>query len=119
MPFPQLVTGARGKLIRVSLAVAAVYLLSAKFGFTMASGVEQVTLVWPPSGIALAALMLVGADAWPGVFLGAFLANVTTHEPLAVALAIAAGNTLEAVIAARLIRRVARTPLFIGWSRLS
>src|SRR2546423_1017721 len=99
MPFPQVVGGGRPKLIRVSIAVAAMYVLVAKLGLTMAFTAEQVTLVWPPSGLALATLLLLGADCWPAIFLGAFVANVTTHEPLAVALAISAGNTLEAVAA--------------------
>src|SRR5256885_15343863 len=101
----------RPKLTRSTLAIAALYFVAAKFGLTMAFTAEQVTLVWPPTGLALAALLLVGADVWPGIFVGAFLANITTHEPIAVALAIAAGNTLEAVIAASLMRRYAGAPV--------
>jgi diguanylate cyclase (GGDEF)-like protein/PAS domain S-box-containing protein len=86
-------------------AVAAVYVAAAKFGFTMAFSADQVTLVWPPTGLSLAALLFFGRRACPGIFLGAFIANVTTHEPLAVAAAIAAGNTLEAVVAAQLLNR--------------
>src|SRR5436305_9140577 len=86
-------------------SIAAVYLAAAKFGFTMAFTAEQVSLVWPPTGLALSVLLLFGLDLWPGVLLGAFLANVTSHEPTLVALAIAAGNTCEAVLAVRLLRR--------------
>ena len=107
----------RFKLVRVSLAVAVVYVIAAKFGFTMAFTAEQVTLVWPPTGLSLAALLLLGADVWPGVFLGAFLANITTHEPAAVALGVAIGNTLEAVVAAWLIRRYVGTPISRSWLR--
>jgi diguanylate cyclase (GGDEF)-like protein/PAS domain S-box-containing protein len=89
-------------------ALAAGYLAAAKFGFTMAFAAEQVTLVWPPTGIALSVLLLFGRDLWPGILLGAFIANVTSHEPVLVAAAIAGGNTLEAVIAASLLRRYAR-----------
>ena len=99
MTFPLVADVVRNKLIRVTLALAVSYVIAAKFGFTMAFTAEQVTLVWPPSGLALAALLLLGMDVWPGVFLGAFVANVTTHEPALVALDIAAGNTLEAVAA--------------------
>jgi diguanylate cyclase (GGDEF)-like protein/PAS domain S-box-containing protein len=87
--------------------IAVLYLAAARFGFTMAFTAEQVSLVWPPTGLALSVLLLFGPDLWPGILLGAFLANITSHEPVAVALAIAAGNTLEAVIAARLLRRFA------------
>jgi diguanylate cyclase (GGDEF)-like protein/PAS domain S-box-containing protein len=117
MPFPQVVTARHLKLIRVSLAIAAVYVAAAKFGFTMAFTAEQVTLVWPPTGLALAALLVLGPDVWPGIFLGAFLANITSHEPLAVALGIASGNTLEAVLAAWLVRRYVEMPCSRSWLR--
>src|SRR2546422_2919651 len=92
------------------LGIAVVYYLAAKLGLEMApSGAEQVSPVWPPTGIAMAALLLLGLRFWPGVALGAFLANVTApHEHLGTALAIATGNTLEAVTAAWLLWRVAR-----------
>jgi diguanylate cyclase (GGDEF)-like protein/PAS domain S-box-containing protein len=83
---------------------AGVYVGAAKLGFTMAFTATQVTLVWPPTGIALAALLLYGRAAWPGVLLGAFLSNVTAHETLVVAACIAIGNTLEAITAAYLLR---------------
>jgi diguanylate cyclase (GGDEF)-like protein/PAS domain S-box-containing protein len=111
------VTTVRRKLIQPPIVVAAIYFIAAKFGLMMAFSAEQVTLVWPPSGFALAALLLVGPEVWPGIFAGAFLANITTHEPLGVALAIAAGNTLEAVIAATLLRRYAAVPVSRSWLR--
>ena len=83
---------------------AGVYVAAAKLGFTMAFTATQVTLVWPPTGIALAALLLYGRAAWPGVLVGAFVANATAHETLAVAGCVAVGNTLEAIIAANLLR---------------
>jgi signal transduction histidine kinase len=64
------------------------------------------TLVWPATGIALAALLIFGYRVWPGVFIGAFVANLLTGAPPLVALGIAAGNTLEAVVGAYLLRRV-------------
>src|SRR3954451_15742485 len=88
-------------------SIAVVYVAAAKFGLTMAFTAEQVSLVWPPTGLALSALLLFGLDLWPGILVGAFLANITSHEPTLVALTIAAGNTCEAVIAARLLRRFA------------
>jgi integral membrane sensor domain MASE1 len=67
---------------------------------------EQVTVVWPPSGIALAALLVLGFRVWPGVWLGALAANLLAHEPVVTAAAIATGNTLEAVGGAWLLNRV-------------
>src|SRR2546421_551181 len=76
------------------LGIAALYFAAAKLGLRMAfEGAEQVTAVWPPTGIALAALLLFGLRFWPGVALGAFLVNLTTpHETAATALGIASGN---------------------------
>src|SRR5262245_55088232 len=75
----------------------------------MAFTAEQVSVVWPPAGIALAAVLLHGYRAWPAVWLGAFLANMTAHEPVLTAFAIAIGNTLEALTGAWLLRRVAES----------
>src|SRR5262249_4507677 len=105
MRFPQLARLFRQKLVRESLVVGALYLAAAKLGLTTAFTAQQVTLVWPPTGLALGVLMLGGPDLWPGILLGAFFANIASHQPVAVALAIAAGNTLEAMTAAWLLRQ--------------
>ena len=90
----------------VVVCTAAIYFVAATLGLRLAFVAEQVTLVWPPTGISLAALLVFGSRAWPGIALGAFLANATHHEPLGTACGIAAGNTLEAVAGAWLLRRV-------------
>ena len=87
--------------------LAAVYFGAAKVGLSMAFVAEQVTAVWPPTGIALAALLVFGYRAWPGIALGAFLANATTTAPLATAVGISLGNTLEALVGAWLLRHLA------------
>ena len=86
--------------------VAVAYFLAAKLGLLLATVGVTVTLVWPPSGVAVAAMLLRGPRVWPGVALGAFLANVTTDAPTAVAIFTAVGNPLEAVVAVLLLRRV-------------
>ena len=63
--------------------------------------------VWPAAGIALAALLVLGYRAWPAIFVGAFLVNVTTAGNVATSLAIASGNALEAVCGAWLVNRFA------------
>src|SRR5207245_11795956 len=65
------------------------------------------TAVWPATGIALAALLMYGYRVWPGIFAGAYLANVTTAGTIATSLGIAAGNTLEGVAGAYLVNRFA------------
>jgi serine phosphatase RsbU (regulator of sigma subunit) len=89
----------------VSLLVALAYFGAAKLGLELAFGTPNVTAIWPPAGIALAALVLGGPRLWPGVALGAFLANVTTDVPLYTTAGITLGNTLEALAAAWLLRR--------------
>src|SRR6185369_12411587 len=87
------------------LVVAAVYFGTAKLGLTMAFLAEQVSPVWPATGIALAAVLLFGPRVWPGIALGALLANATADEPLLIAAGIAVGNTLEALVGAWLLRQ--------------
>lgn len=64
------------------------------------------TLVWAPSGLALAALLILGRRFWPSIALGAAIVNLWTGAPLPVALAIGAGNSLEAVLGASALRRI-------------
>ena len=87
--------------------VAAVYYGSAKLGLSLAFETGSVTAMWPPTGIALAALVLWGYRIWPGIALGAFLANAWTGVPMYAVLGITMGNTLEAVAGAYLLRRFA------------
>jgi integral membrane sensor domain MASE1 len=90
------------------LVLAAVYYGAAKLGFQLAFENPSVTAVWPPTGIALAALVLWGPQYWPGVALGALAANGWTGVPIETVLGITIGNTLEAVVGSALLRNVAR-----------
>ena len=94
----------------LGLVLALVYFASAKLGLALAFSTPSVTAVWPPTGIALAALVLGGRGLWPGVLLGAFLANVTTDVPVYTAAGIAVGNTLEALVGASLLDRFGFRP---------
>ena len=94
-------------LLRIAM-LAGVYYGAAKLGLTLAFANRSVTAVWPPTGIALAALVLWGYRYWPGVAIGALLANGWTGVPIEVVLGITLGNTLEALTGAYLLRRVAR-----------
>jgi diguanylate cyclase (GGDEF)-like protein len=82
-----------------------VYFAAAKLALSLAIAPGYATPVWPPSGIALAALLLLGNRVWPGVWLGAALVNFTVNSSPALAFAIGTGNTLEALAAAFLVRR--------------
>src|SRR5437667_812764 len=98
-------------------AVAAVYFGAAKLGLLAAVAQKVVSSAWPPTGVALAALLLFGVRFWPGIALGAFLLNWTSGVPAAGAAGIAAGNTLEAVTAVLLLRRVADFRPFLAGLR--
>src|SRR6266478_1233268 len=82
-----------------------VYFIAGKFGLMLASLHASASPVWPAAGIALAALLVLGYRAWPAIFIGAFLVNITTAGNVATSLAIASGNTLEAVCGAWLVNR--------------
>ena len=87
--------------------LAVIYFIAGKLGLMLASLQASASPVWPPAGIALAALLLLGYRAWPAIFIGAFLVNVTTAGNLATSFVIATGNTLEALVGALLVNRFA------------
>src|SRR5580765_1849805 len=90
-----------------NLALAAVYFCAGKFGLSLAIVNASYSAVWPPTGIALAALLLWGYRLWPGILLGAFLVNLTTQGNLLTSLGIATGNTIESLLAAWLVNQFA------------
>jgi PAS domain S-box-containing protein len=94
-------------LARMGL-LCVIYVGTAALGlsFDAVSGIA--TVVWPPTGIALAALTLYGTRLWPGIALGAMLINVWAGAPALAAGGVAFGNTLEALLGAFLLRRVVR-----------
>ena len=86
--------------------LAGVYFVLARVGLGIHAVGGFATLVWPPSGISLAALLVFGPRLWPGVAAGAFLANLATGAPPLVALGIAAGNVGEPLFAVWALRRI-------------
>ena len=95
---------------RAILSLAAAYFVVGRLGLSFAIVHPSASAIWPPSGIALAALLLWGYRLWPGVFLGAFLVNITTQVTVATTVAIASGNTLEALLGAWLVNHFANGP---------
>jgi integral membrane sensor domain MASE1 len=98
------------RTLAISLAIAALYFLAAKAGLALSSAIEQVSPIWPPTGLALAVVVLLGYKYLPAIALGAFAANATASEPLAVAAGISLGNTLEAFVGGYLLKRFTRMP---------
>jgi PAS domain S-box-containing protein len=88
-------------------ALTLIYILAGKLGLTFTAVHASASPVWPPTGIALASLLLFGAWVWPAVTIGAFVVNMTTAGSVATSLGIAGGNTLEAVMIARFVEEFA------------
>ena len=89
------------------LALALVYFFAGKFGLTFSFLNPGVSAIWLPTGIALAAVLLLGYRVWPGVWLGAFIVSLTTAGSLLTSICIAGGNTLEALLGAWLVQQFA------------
>ncbi len=104
------------KSVALALATVVLYVAAARLGLTLALPPEKkATAVWLPSGIALAAILIGGYRIWPGIWVGAFLANAwdffdpankfSWSAHLAVSCGIAAGSTLQPLLGALLLHR--------------
>ncbi len=91
----------------VLAAVALVYTAVGKLALELAYVHPSASPVWPPAGIALAAVLVFGRRVWPALFVGAFVVNATTAGSIATSLGIAFGNTAEALVGAWLVERYA------------
>src|SRR5262249_51426805 len=89
-------------------ALALIYFVTGKLSLNLAFLNASASPIWPPTGIALAASLLLGYRVWPAIFVGAFFVNVTTTPSILTSLGIAGGNTLEALCGAWLLNRFAR-----------
>jgi signal transduction histidine kinase/integral membrane sensor domain MASE1 len=85
------------------LGIGVVYFVLAKIGLTLASINPSASAIWPATGFALAAALMWGYRVGPAVLAASFAANVTNAGSIFAAMAIALGNTLEALVAAWLI----------------
>src|SRR5262249_17343679 len=92
--------------VLILLSIAGVYFLAGKLGLQLAY-VNASSAVGPAAGIAVAALLIWGTRAWPAIFAGAFLVNITSTGSILTSLGISVGNTVEAVTAACLIAKYA------------
>ncbi|MEP1740081.1 MAG: EAL domain-containing protein [Kangiellaceae bacterium] len=85
------------------LVVSVAYFLSAKLGLSFAFEQENTSPIWPPTGIAISAMIVFGFRIWPAIFAGALALNLTTGAPPLTAILIASGNTFEALFSVYLI----------------
>src|SRR5262245_33341473 len=109
-PGPPPSSRARGEVFMDPVTVAAlmaIYFFSGRLGLKLAFLHQSASPVWPPTGIALAAVLLFGYRIWPGIWLSAFLVNLTTTGSIPATLGISTGNTLEALVGGYLVGRFA------------
>jgi diguanylate cyclase (GGDEF)-like protein/putative nucleotidyltransferase with HDIG domain len=92
------------------LVAAAIYFAAAKAGFAIAFVHGTVSAVWPPTGVALALLLLRGPRMWPAIFIGEFASDLFNHSPALACLAFATGSTCEGLVGYGLLRRVRFSP---------
>ncbi|MGH7232260.1 MAG: MASE1 domain-containing protein, partial [Nitrospiraceae bacterium] len=102
-------TTATGKYLVTLVLLTLVYVAAGKLGLMFAFMSVNATPLWPPTGLALAAVLLLGPRIWPAIFAGAFLVSrtQTTIDSAAMSLGIATGDTVEALIGAYLTNRFA------------
>src|SRR5690606_8284714 len=92
--------------VRSLLVTALAYYLGAQLGLSLSLVAENVTPLWPPTGLAVAAFLLLGRWTWPGVFVGALAVNLPVSAGLLPALVTAVGNTLAPLLAVLLLERL-------------
>jgi signal transduction histidine kinase len=85
------------------LIFATIYFIAGRLGQELSYANATVSAVWPPTGLAIAALLLLGSNLWPGILLGGLLIEFTTGGSLLIGTGVAVGNTLEALAAAFLV----------------
>jgi anti-anti-sigma factor len=92
---------AAGELVLVAVG----YYAAARLSLRLSLVDEVVTPIWPPTGIALVALLAFGSRVWPAISVAAFFVNapIAGWVPATV---IASGNTLAPLLAVRLLRGV-------------
>src|SRR5260221_12213425 len=93
------------KFFVLLILILMIYIFAGKLSLQLAFFNASATAIWPPTGIAIAVLLLLGYRVWPIIFLGAFIVNITTQGSVGTSMGIALGNTLEAILGAYLMTR--------------
>ena len=112
MAIPRAIQRWRGLLrdVAQTMALAVVYSVTGHLGLLVGAVGVFAAPVWPPAGIALAAMVLFGGRMWLGVPIGSLAVTLVQGAPLPAALGIAAGNTVEVLVALHLLRRTRFEP---------
>src|SRR4051794_16470219 len=99
--------GRRGRYVGGVVGLAGAYYGAAKVGYELEFAGPVAAIVWLPAGVAISFLCLGGLRFWPGVLVGDLLANDYSALPVGSAFGQTAGNMVEVLVAALLIRRLA------------
>ena len=102
----------RLKIFTASLGLALAYFATGRLGLMLPAFGTSITLIWLPTGIAVAALLRWGFGCWPGITLGAMAVNLSLGTALPTVLGIAVGNTCGPLLAAWILRRSGFHPAF-------
>lgn len=98
----------KGQYFFKSILFAVLYLASANFGLMIATINNNVTPIWPPTGLAFAIIFLYGRKYWYSIAIGAFTANAMAGNSLSTIIPITVGNTLEAIAGVWIFHRLSR-----------
>ena len=96
--------------LRRVLLLAVAYYAGGTVGLAVPQLGSHISLIWPPTGIALAALLRWGPKVWPGVWLGAFGVALSVGSPMWLAFALASGNAAGPAAAAWALRSLGLHP---------
>ena len=103
---PSLVPQSRPARVATLLLVALAYYASARLGLGLSLVEANVTPLWPPTGVAVAAMLVLGRSIWPSVAVAAFAVNLPISDTLLAAAVTAVGNTAAPYLAVVLLDRV-------------
>ena len=95
----------KSRLMNRLIIVALAYFATGKLGLLIPYVGSHVSLIWLPTGIAVAALLRWGYGCWPAIYIGAFLVNLTVSGSVVLSASIAIGNTLGPLFAAWMLKR--------------
>lgn len=91
--------------VNKQIPIALVYIVTGWLGLQIPYVGAHITLVWFPTGIAVAALLRWGWGAWPGIYIGALIVNLLIGSTLPLAAGIAVGNTLGPILTVVWLKR--------------
>jgi hypothetical protein len=121
-----LLKGVLCRPIVVTLTLAVAYAVMGWLGLWLAIPPGYATVLWLPSGLAIAWVLMGGARVWPGIWLGSFLANLWTAfdatstgallTSVAIPAGIGVGATLQALLGTTLVHRTLGVPTRLGTS---